>query len=389
MDSKYEARGVSAKKEDVHNAIKNLDKGLYKNAFAKILPDVVGGDSDYCNIMHSDGAGTKSSLAYAYWKETGDLSVWYGIAQDAIVMNTDDLLCVGVVDKMILSSTIGRNKHLVGGDVIEALIDGTSKFIEKMKHYGVDIVMAGGETADLGDLVRTVVVDSTIFAREKRDRIITNENIKPGNVIVGLASFGKAVYEDAYNSGIGSNGLTSARHDLFSKKVGEKYPETYDKRIAEEFIYSGNYFLTDTVEINGERISLGKFVLSPTRTFLPIMKEVLSKYRSKINGMVHCTGGGQTKILNFAKYKVVKDNLFELPIIFEMIQKESNTSWYEMYRVFNMGHRLEIITDDNTANKIIDVSKSFDVDAKVVGHIEEGERKVVIKSVFGEFVYNG
>ena len=389
MDSKYEARGVSAKKEDVHNAIKNLDKGLYKNAFAKILPDVVGGDSDYCNIMHSDGAGTKSSLAYAYWKETGDLSVWYGIAQDAIVMNTDDLLCVGVVDKMILSSTIGRNKHLVSGDVIEALIDGTSKFIEKMKHYGVDIVMAGGETADLGDLVRTVVVDSTIFAREKRDRIITNENIKPGNVIVGLASFGKAVYEDAYNSGIGSNGLTSARHDLFSKKVGEKYPETYDKRIAEEFIYSGNYFLTDTVEINGERISLGKFVLSPTRTFLPIMKEVLSKYRSKINGMVHCTGGGQTKILNFAKYKVVKDNLFELPIIFEMIQKESNTSWYEMYRVFNMGHRLEIITDENTANKIIDVSKSFDVDAKVVGHIEEGERKVVIKSVFGEFVYNG
>jgi len=389
MDSKYEARGVSAKKEDVHNAIKNLDKGLYKNAFAKILPDVVGGDSDYCNIMHSDGAGTKSSLAYAYWKETGDLSVWYGIAQDAIVMNTDDLLCVGVVDKMILSSTIGRNKHLVGGDVIEALIDGTSKFIEKMKHYGVDIVMAGGETADLGDLVRTVVVDSTIFAREKRDRIVTNENIKPGNVIVGLASFGKAVYEDAYNSGIGSNGLTSARHDLFSKKVGEKYPETYDKRIAEEFIYSGNYFLTDTVEINGERISLGKFVLSPTRTFLPIMKEVLSKYRSKINGMVHCTGGGQTKILNFAKYKVVKDNLFELPIIFEMIQKESNTSWYEMYRVFNMGHRLEIITDENTANKIIDVSKSFDVDAKVVGYIEEGERKVVIKSVFGEFVYNG
>ncbi len=387
MSSKYEARGVSAKKEDVHNAIKNLDKGLFPNAFAKILPDIAGGDAQYCNIMHADGAGTKSSLAYAYWKATGDFSVWYGIAQDAIVMNTDDLLCVGVTDNMILSSTIGRNKHLVPGEVISAVIEGTNKFIDRMKQFGINITLAGGETADVGDLVRTIIVDSTVFAREKIENIISNENIKPGNVIVGLASFGKASYEQEYNSGIGSNGLTSARHDVFSKKVGNLYPETYDKNTDEKFVYTGKYCLTDTINIDGEEITMGKLVLSPTRTYLPVMKEIFESYRKKINGLIHCSGGAQTKIMNFTNYTVIKDNLFDTPPLFAIIKEQSGTDWKEMYQVFNMGHRLEIITDENTAPKLIDVAAKYNIEAKVIGKIAEGDKKLIIRSKYGEFIY--
>ncbi len=387
MSSRYEARGVSSKKEDVHAAIKNLDKGIFPKAFAKVLPDLTGGDEKYCNVMHADGAGTKSSLAYAYWKETGDLSVWYGIAQDAIVMNTDDLLCVGITNNMILSSTIGRNKHLVPGEVISAIIEGTNLFINKMKEYGINIMLAGGETADVGDLVRTVIVDSTVFAREERNKIITNEKIKPGDVIVGLASSGKAVYEDEYNSGIGSNGLTSARHDMFSKKTGEKFPETYDNNTPKEYVYTGKYDLTDELEINGEKLTVGKLVLSPTRTYLPVMKDVFSEHREKIHGMIHCSGGGQTKILNFTDYTVIKDNLFDVPPLFKMIQEQSGTDWQEMYRVFNMGHRLEIITDEDTAVKVMEIASKYDIEAKVVGRIEEGERKLKIKSQYGEFIY--
>jgi len=387
MTSNYNARGVSSKKEDVHNAIKKLDKGLFPNSFAKILPDIAVGDKSYCNIMHADGAGTKSSLAYAYWKETGDLSVWHGIAQDAIVMNTDDLLCVGVTNNMILSSTIGRNKHLVPGEVISAVIEGTSLFISKMKEFGINITLAGGETADVGDLVRTIIVDSTVFAREKISNIISNENIKPGNVIVGLASFGKATYENEYNSGIGSNGLTSARHDVFSKNVANKYPETFDDNTPEEYIYTGNYNLTDTIRIDNEEITLGKFVLSPTRTYLPVMQEILGKFRNKINGLIHCSGGGQTKIMNFTNYTVVKDNLFKTPDIFSIIQKSSQTDWKEMYQVFNMGHRLEIITDEKTAQKIIEISNEFNIGSRIIGKIEDGEKKLIIRSEHGEFIY--
>ncbi len=387
MSSKYEARGVSAKKEDVHNAIKNLDKGLFPNAFAKILPDIAGGNTKYCNIMHADGAGTKSSLAYAYWKATGDLSVWHGIAQDAIVMNTDDLLCVGVTDNMILSSTIGRNKHIIPGEVISSVIEGTNKFIASMKQFDINITLAGGETADVGDLVRTIIVDSTVFAREKIENIISNENIKPGNVIVGLASFGKATYEQEYNSGIGSNGLTSARHDVFSKKVGELYPETYDKNTDENFIYTGKNCLTDTINIDREEITMGKLVLSPTRTYLPVMKEIFETYRSKINGMIHCSGGAQTKIMNFTNNTVIKDNLFDTPPLFAIIQEQSGTSWKEMYQVFNMGHRLEIITDEDTAPKLIDIAAKYNVKAKIIGKIIEGDKKLIIKSKHGEFIY--
>ena len=387
MNSRYEARGVSSKKEDVHNAIKKLDKGVFPNAFAKVLPDIVGGDNNYCNVMHADGAGTKSSLAYAYWKETGDLSVWYGIAQDSIVMNTDDLLCVGIDDNMVLSSTIGRNKNLVPGSVISAIIEGTNDFINNMRQYGINISLAGGETADVGDLVRTVIVDSTIFAREKKDKIITNENIRPGNVIVGFASYGKTVYEREYNSGMGSNGLTSARHDIFSKKVAEKYPETFDAAIDDSLVYSGSYYLTDDVEVDGNKMHIAKLVLSPTRTYMPVMKEVFAKYRNKINGMIHCSGGGQTKIMNFVPYRVVKDNLFDVPLLFEIIKKESGASWKEMYQVFNMGHRLEIITDESTAQSIIDIANNFNLPAKIIGKIEDGKKELIIKTKDGEIKY--
>ena len=387
MNSRYEARGVSSKKEDVHNAIKKLDKGVFPNAFAKVLPDIVGGDNNYCNVMHADGAGTKSSLAYAYWKETGDLSVWYGIAQDSIVMNTDDLLCVGIDDNMVLSSTIGRNKNLVPGSVISAIIEGTNDFINNMRQYGINISLAGGETADVGDLVRTVIVDSTIFAREKKDKIITNENIRPGNVIVGFASYGKTVYEREYNSGMGSNGLTSARHDIFSKKVAEKYPETFDAAIDDSLVYSGSYYLTDDVEVDGNKMHIAKLLLSPTRTYMPVMKEVFAKYRNKINGMIHCSGGGQTKIMNFVPYRVVKDNLFDVPLLFEIIKKESGASWKEMYQVFNMGHRLEIITDESTAQSIIDIANNFNLPAKIIGKIEDGKKELIIKTKDGEIKY--
>jgi phosphoribosylformylglycinamidine cyclo-ligase len=387
MNSRYEARGVSSKKEDVHNAIKKLDKGVFPNAFAKVLPDIVGGDNNYCNVMHADGAGTKSSLAYAYWKETGDLSVWYGIAQDSIVMNTDDLLCIGIDDNMVLSSTIGRNKNLVPGSVISAIIEGTNDFINNMRQYGINISLAGGETADVGDLVRTVIVDSTIFAREKKDKIITNENIRPGNVIVGFASYGKTVYEREYNSGMGSNGLTSARHDIFSKKVAEKYPETFDAAIDDSLVYSGSYYLTDDVEVDGNKMHIAKLLLSPTRTYMPVMKEVFAKYRNKINGMIHCSGGGQTKIMNFVPYRVVKDNLFDVPLLFEIIKKESGASWKEMYQVFNMGHRLEIITDESTAQSIIDIANNFNLPAKIIGKIEDGKKELIIKTKDGEIKY--
>ncbi len=380
MKSRYESRGVSSKKEDVHNAIKNIDKGLYPKAFAKILPDIVGNDNNYCNVMHADGAGTKSSLAYAYWKETGDLSVWYGIAQDAIVMNTDDLLCVGIDDNLILSSTIGRNKHLISGEIISAIIEGNMRFANKMKEYGINIMLAGGETADVGDLVRSIIVDSTLFARTERKNIITNDKIVPGNVIVGLTSFGQAVYEDSYNSGMGSNGLTSARHDLFGLEVKNKYPDTFDHLTDEKYIYSGRFNLSDTITIDGKEMSVAKLVLSPTRTYLPVMREVFARYKAKINGMVHCTGGGQTKIMNFTSYTVVKDNLFDVPPLFSLIKKETDTPWKEMYEVFNMGHRLEIITDDTTAQKIIEVSKSFGIDSKVIGYIKEGNKKLIIKN---------
>ena len=387
--NRYQQRGVSAKKEDVHQAIKNLDKGLFPNAFAKILPDFTSGDKNFCNIMHADGAGTKSSLAYAYWKETGDLSVWKGIAQDAIVMNIDDLLCVGATDNFVLSSTIGRNKHLVPGEVIAAIINGTQEFVKEMESYGIHIELAGGETADVGDLVKTIIVDSTIFARMPRNQVIDNSKIQAGNVIVGLASFGQATYETAYNSGMGSNGLTSARHDVFNKTVAEKYPETYDNMTDSEFVYSGEYGLTDTVTIDGQEINMGKFVLSPTRTYAPVITAMLQKYRAQINGMIHCTGGAQTKILNFLPdgLSVVKDNLFNTPLLFQIIQEESGTDWKEMYQVFNMGHRMEIITDKNTAEKIIDLSNDFNIAAQIIGKIENGKNNLLIQSPYGEFIY--
>jgi phosphoribosylformylglycinamidine cyclo-ligase len=389
MDSKqrYMMRGVSAMKEDVHNAIKHIDKGLFPQAFCKIIPDILGGDPAYCNIMHADGAGTKSSLAYLYWKETGDLSVWKGIAQDALVMNTDDLLCVGAVDNILVSSTIGRNKMLIPGEVISAIINGTDELLQQLREMGVGIYATGGETADLGDLVRTIVVDSTVTCRMKRSDVINNANIKPGDVIVGLSSSGKATYEKEYNGGMGSNGLTSARHDVFAKYLAEKYPESYDKAVPEELVYSGHYKLTDTVK--DAPLNAGQLVLSPTRTYAPVVKKLLDEMRPRIHGMVHCTGGAQTKVLHFVgdNCKVVKDNMFPVPPLFRIIAEESGTDWSEMYKVFNMGHRLEVYVRPEDADMVIAISKHFGIDAQVVGHIEEGARSLTIRSEFGVFEY--
>ena len=389
MDNKqrYMMRGVSAMKEDVHNAIKNIDKGIFPQAFCKIIPDILGGDPEYCNIMHADGAGTKSSLAYMYWKETGDLSVWKGIAQDALIMNTDDLLCVGAVDNILVSSTIGRNKMLIPGEVISAIINGTDELMAQMREMGIGIYGTGGETADVGDLVRTIIVDSTVTCRMKRSEVVNNANIRPGDVIVGLSACGQATYETEYNGGMGSNGLTSARHDVFSKYLAEKYPESYDKAVPEELVYSGSYKLTDSVE--GSPINAGKLVLSPTRTYAPVVKQLLDRLRPEIHGMVHCTGGAQTKVLHFVSdnCRVVKDNMFPVPPLFKTIAKESGTDWAEMYKVFNMGHRLEVYIEPKHAQEVIDISKSFNIDAQIVGHIEEGPRSLTIKSEFGEFNY--
>lgn len=385
--NRYMMRGVSAAKEDVHNAIKNIDKGLYPQAFCKILPDILGGDKDYCNIMHADGAGTKSSLAYMYWKETGDVSVWKGIAQDAIVMNTDDLLCVGATDNILLSSTIGRNKMLIPGNVISAIINGTDELLAELRNMGVGIYATGGETADVGDLVRTIIVDSTVTCRMKRSDIINNANIRPGDVIVGLASFGQATYENKYNGGMGSNGLTSARHDVFSKYLAEKFPESYDHNVPEELVYSGHYKLTDEIEKLG--LDAGQLVLSPTRTYAPVIKKILDELRPEIHGMIHCTGGAQTKILNFVNDNchVVKNNMFPVPPLFRIIRDESETDWKEMYKVFNMGHRMELYVDKTNADKIIEISKSFNIDAQIVGYVEEGQKGLTIESEFGVFNY--
>ena len=388
ISKRYSERGVSAGKEDVHNAIKNVDKGLFPNAFCKVVPDYLTGDKNYCLIMHADGAGTKSSLAYMYWKETGDISVWKGIAQDALIMNIDDLLCVGAVDNVMLSSTIGRNKNLVPGEVISAIINGTEELLADLKSFGINIHSTGGETADVGDLVRTIIVDSTVTARMKRSEVIDNASIKPGNVIVGLSSFGKASYEKEYNGGMGSNGLTSARHDVFSKYLGEKYPESYDAAIPENLIYSGSKKLTGSVK--DSPLDAGKLVLSPTRTYAPIIKKILEKYsKNDISGMVHCSGGAQTKVLHFVeKVHVIKDNLFETPPLFRLIQEESKTDWKEMYQVFNMGHRMELYVNEEIAEDLISISRSFNVDAKIVGRVEASdEKKLTIRSEFGEFEY--
>ena len=386
-ESRYDARGVSASKEDVHNAIKNIDKGLYPKAFCKIVPDVLGGDDDYCTIMHADGAGTKSSLAYMYWKETGDMSVWKGIAQDAIIMNTDDLLCVGAIDNILLSSTIGRNKNLVPGEVIAALINGTEEVLQNLRDNGIGIYSTGGETADVGDLVRTLIVDSTVTARMKKSDVISNDNIKGGDVIVGLASHGQATYETEYNGGMGSNGLTSARHDVFSKYLAEKFPESFDPGVPSDLVYSGSKKLTE--EVSGTGVTAGKLVLSPTRTYAPIIKKVLDEYRGVVNGMVHCSGGAQTKVMHFVDgVHVIKDNFFSIPPLFKMIQEESGTDWKEMYKVFNMGHRMEVYLPEQYAQGIIDISKSFGVDAQVVGRVENSTaNKLTLKSEFGTFEY--
>ena len=380
-------RGVSAMKEDVHNAIKHIDKGLFPQAFCKIIPDILGGDPDYCNIMHADGAGTKSSLAYMYWKETGDLSVWKGIAQDALVMNTDDLLCVGAVDNILVSSTIGRNKMLIPGEVISAIINGTDELLAQLRDMGIGIYATGGETADVGDLVRTIIVDSTVTCRMKRKDVIDNARIQPGDVIVGLSSCGQATYETEYNGGMGSNGLTSARHDVFAKYLAEKYPESYDKAVPEELVYSGNYRLTDAVE--DSPLNAGKLVLSPTRTYAPVIKALLDEMRPEIHGMVHCTGGAQTKVLHFVgdNCKVIKDNMFPVPPLFKAIAEQSGTDWAEMYKVFNMGHRMEIYVRPELADKVIALSQSFHIDAQIVGRIEEGEKSLTIQSEFGTFHY--
>ena len=384
---RYDLRGVSAAKEDVHNAIKNVDKGIFPKAFCKIIPDILGGDPEWCNIMHADGAGTKSSLAYAYWKETGDLGVWKGIAQDALIMNVDDLLCVGATDRMLVSSTIGRNKRLIPGKVIAAIINGTEELLETMRSYGVEIYGTGGETADVGDLVRTIIVDSTVTTRMKRKDVIDNANIKGGDVIVGLASFGQATYETEYNGGMGSNGLTSARHDVFCKAVAEKYPETFDGKIPYELIYSGSKSLTDTVE--GVDLCAGKLVLSPTRTYAPVIRKLLQEMRPEIHGMVHCTGGAQTKVMHFVDNKhVVKDNMFALPPLFKLIQEQSGTDWSEMYKVFNMGHRMEIYLPADKAADVIDIARSFNIDAQVIGHVEDApSNRLTILSEFGTFEY--
>ncbi|MGB0487075.1 MAG: AIR synthase related protein [Flavobacteriaceae bacterium] len=385
---RYNLRGVSADKEDVHNAIKNVDKGLFPKSFCKIVPDYLSNDSDYCLVMHADGAGTKSSLAYMYWKETGDLSVWKGIAQDALVMNIDDLLCVGAVDNIMLSSTIGRNKNLISGDVIKAIIEGTEELITEMSNYGVNIKSTGGETADVGDLVRTIIVDSTVVARMKKSDVIDNANISNGDLIVGLESFGKANYESQYNGGMGSNGLTSARHDVFSKKLASKYPESYDPQVPDNLIYSGSYDLLQ--KIKGVELDAGKLVLSPTRTYAPVIKKILNKFDStSIHGMIHCSGGAQTKILHFIdNLHIIKDNLFETPPLFSIIQKESSTEWKEMYKVFNMGHRMELYVDPNVAEEIVNISKSFGVNAKVIGRVEPNDiKKLTIRSEHGTFEY--
>lgn len=386
-DQRYNLRGVSASKEDVHKAISNIDKGLFPKAFCKIIPDYLTNDDDYCLIMHADGAGTKSSLAYMYWKETGDISVWKGIAQDALIMNIDDLLCVGATDNILLSSTIGRNKNLIPGEVISAIINGTEELIEELSKYGVTIHSTGGETADVGDLVRTIIVDSTVTTRMKRSDVIDNANIQAGDVIVGLASFGQATYENEYNGGMGSNGLTSARHDVFNKELTKKYPESFDHAVPDELVYSGNIKLTDAVK--DAPLDAGKLVLSPTRTYAPIIKEMLKKYRSQIHGMVHCSGGAQTKILHFIdKLHIIKDNLFEVPPLFKLIQKQSKTDWKEMYQVFNCGHRMELYVPQNIAEDLINISKSFNVDAQIVGRVENSDnKKLTIKSTYGEFVY--
>ena len=415
-NQRYMMRGVSAAKEDVHNAIKNIDKGIFPQAFCKIIPDILGGDPEYCNIMHADGAGTKSSLAYMYWKETGDLSVWKGIAQDALIMNTDDLLCVGAVDNILVSSTIGRNKMLIPGEVISAIINGTDELMQELREMGIGIYGTGGETADVGDLVRTIIVDSTVTCRMKRSDVINNANIRPGDVIVGLSSCGQATYEKEYNGGMGSNGLTSARHDVFCKELAEKYPESYDHNVPEELVYSGKYKLTDQSPLpapplgecfkgdssgsgsgigalpqrgSGEGASIGRLVLSPTRTYAPVVKKMLDEMRPQIHGMVHCTGGAQTKVLHFVgeNCRVIKDNMFPVPPLFKIIQEQSGTDWAEMYKVFNMGHRLEVYVAPEDAEKVIAISKSFNIDAQVVGRIEEGKKSLLIKSEYGEFEY--
>ncbi len=385
---RYNQRGVSASKEDVHNAIKNIDKGLFPNAFCKIVPDYLTNDEDYCLVMHADGAGTKSSLAYMYWKETGDVSVWKGIAQDALIMNIDDLICVGATNHIMLSSTIGRNKNIIPGEVLSAIINGTEELISDLEKHGIIIHSTGGETADVGDLVRTIIVDSTVTARLKRSEVIDNANIQDGDVIVGLESFGQAVYEKEYNGGMGSNGLTSARHDVFSKYLAQKYPESFDAAVPEELVYSGNVKLTDAIA--DSPLDAGKLVLSPTRTYAPIVKKILTKYNSSnVHGMVHCSGGAQTKILHFVdNLHIIKDNLFPIPPLFRLIQEQSNTDWREMYQVFNCGHRLEIYTNKTTAQDLIAISKSFGVDARIVGRVEDNPtKKLTIYSEFGTFVY--
>ena len=417
MDNqRYMMRGVSAAKEDVHNAIKNIDKGIFPQAFCKIIPDILGGDPEYCNIMHADGAGTKSSLAYMYWKETGDLSVWKGIAQDALIMNTDDLLCVGAVDNILVSSTIGRNKMLIPGEVISAIINGTDELMQELRDMGIGIYGTGGETADVGDLVRTIIVDSTVTCRMKRSDVIDNANIRPGDVIVGLSSCGQATYEKEYNGGMGSNGLTSARHDVFAKYLAEKYPESYDHAVPEELVYSGRYRLNEELRMKDEGFpagqesntgrttaaidsssfilhsslpNVGKLVLSPTRTYAPVVRKMLDEMRPRIHGMVHCTGGAQTKILHFIgeNCRVVKDNMFPVPPLFQIIQDCSGTDWSEMYKVFNMGHRLEVYVAPEDAERVISISKRFNIDAQVVGRIEEGRKSLLIKSQYGEFEY--
>ncbi|MCC9136649.1 AIR synthase related protein [Pontibacter silvestris] len=389
MEDRYLRRGVSASKEDVHNAIKNIDKGLFPKAFCKIIPDILTGDSEYCAIMHADGAGTKSSLAYMYWKETGDLNIWKGIAQDAVVMNTDDLLCVGATDNILLSSTIGRNKNLIPGEVIAAIINGTEEVLQMLRDNGIGIYSTGGETADVGDLVRTIIVDSTVTARMRRDEVISNHNIQPGDVIVGFSSYGQAKYETEYNGGMGSNGLTSARHDVFHKYLSASYPESYNPELPADLVYAGNYKLTDVNEETG--LEVGKLVLSPTRTYAPIVKEILKAHQQHIHGMVHCSGGAQTKVLHFTdKVHIVKDNLFPVPPLFRIIQEQSHTDWKEMYKVFNMGHRLEIYLPEQYADDLIAISQAFGVEAQVIGRVKDSKaNELTLKSPHGEFYYKG
>ena len=386
-DQRYNLRGVSASKEDVHNAIKNIDKGIFPKAFCKIIPDILGGDPDYCNIMHADGAGTKSSLAYLYWRETGDLSVWKGIAQDALIMNIDDLLCVGATDNILVSSTIGRNKLLIPGEVISAIINGTDELLAELREMGVNAYATGGETADVGDLVRTIIVDSTVTCRMKRSEVISNHRIQGGDVIVGMASFGQSTYEKSYNGGMGSNGLTSARHDVFDKYLARKYPESYDAAVPDELVYSGKMKLTD--EIAGLGIDAGRLVLSPTRTYAPVIKKIVDCMRPDIHGMVHCSGGAQTKVMHFVEnVKITKNNLFPVPPLFKLIQEQSGTDWKEMYKVFNMGHRMEVYVAPKHAQTVIDIARSFDIDARIVGFVEPADRnELVIESEFGRFEY--